>query len=102
MTTSEGWADGLRELAHRRDLVLMQGGPEAVARQHANGKLTATALARKLSLPIFRLRGLLAIVRRVLNIDGFSVLGQDEQSETIEFDRNLLLRQFDLLAENQT
>jgi hypothetical protein len=66
----------------------------------AGGKLTATALARKLGIPPFRLRGLLAVVQRVLNIDGFAVLGRDEQSDTIELDRGLLLRQFDLLAED--
>lgn len=67
----------------------------------AGGKLTATALARKLGLPVFRLRGLLAVVQRVLNIDGFAVLGRDEQSDTIELDRGLLLHQFDLLAEDR-
>ena len=67
----------------------------------AGGKLTATALARKLGLPVFRLRNLLAVVQRVLNIDGFAVLGRDEQSDTIELDRGLLLHQFDLLAEGR-
>jgi hypothetical protein len=67
----------------------------------AGGKLTASALARKLGMPPFRLRGLLAVVQRVLNIDGFAVLGRDEQSDTIELDRALLLRQFDLLAEDR-
>jgi hypothetical protein len=67
----------------------------------AGGKLTATALARKLGQPPFRLRGLLAVVQRVLNIDGFAVLSRDEQSDTVELDRGLLLRQFDLLAEDR-
>ena len=67
----------------------------------AGGKLTATALARKLGVPPFRLRGLLAVVQRVLNIDGFAVLSRDEQSDTIELDRGLLLHQFDLLAEDR-
>jgi hypothetical protein len=67
----------------------------------AGGKLTATALARKLGVPPFRLRGLLAVVQRVLNIDGFGVLSRDEQSDTIVLDRDLLLRQFDLLAEDR-
>ena len=66
----------------------------------AGGKLTATALARKLGVRLFRLRGLLAVVQRVLNIDGFGVLSRDEQSDTIALDRDLLLRQFDLLAED--
>jgi hypothetical protein len=64
----------------------------------AGGRLSATALARKLGMPLFRLRGLLVIVQRVLNIDGFAVLSRDEQSDIIELDRDLLLRQFDLLA----
>jgi hypothetical protein len=63
------------------------------------GKLTAAALARRLGLPLFRLRGLLAVVQRVLNIDGFAVLGRDEQSDTVELNRLLLLRQFDLVEE---
>ena len=67
----------------------------------AGGKLTAVALARKLNMPVFRLRGLLAVVQRVLNIDGFAVLGRDEQSDTIELNRGLLLHQFDLLAEGR-
>ncbi|MFO0881536.1 MAG: BREX-2 system phosphatase PglZ [Gemmataceae bacterium] len=67
----------------------------------AGGKLTATALARRLSLPLFRLRGLLAVVQRVLNIDGFAVLGRDEQSDTVELNRLLLLRQFDLIEEGE-
>jgi hypothetical protein len=67
----------------------------------AGGKLTATALARKLGLPVFRLRGLLAVVQRVLHIDGFAVLGRDEQSDTVELNRLLLLRQFDLVEEGR-
>jgi hypothetical protein len=67
----------------------------------AGGKLTATALARKLGRPAFRLGPFLAVAQRVLNIDGFAVLGRDEQSDTIALDRGLLLRQFDLLAEDR-
>jgi hypothetical protein len=67
----------------------------------AGGKLTLTALARKMELPPYRLRGRLAVVQRVLNIDGFAVLRRDEVSDTIDLDRDLLLRQFDLLAEGR-
>ena len=65
----------------------------------AGGRMTATALARRLETPLFRLRGLLAVVQRVLNVEGYAVLGRDEASDTVELDRDLLLRQFDLLAE---
>jgi hypothetical protein len=66
----------------------------------AGGKLTATALARRVEMPLFRLRGLLAVVQRVLNVEGYAVLSRDEASDTIELNRDLLLRQFDLLAED--
>jgi hypothetical protein len=65
----------------------------------AGGKMTAMALARRLGIPLFRMRGLLAVVQRVLNVDGYAVLGRDESSDTIELNRDLLLRQFDLLEE---
>ena len=67
----------------------------------AGGKMTATALARRLETPLFRLRGLLAVVQRVLNVEGYAVLGRDEASDTVELDRDLLLRQFDLPQENR-
>jgi hypothetical protein len=67
----------------------------------AGGKMTAQALARRLEMPSFRLRGLLAVVQRVLNLEGYAVLGRDESSDTVELNRDLLLRQFDLLAEDR-
>ena len=67
----------------------------------AGGKMTAAALARRLQTPLFRLRGLLAVVQRVLNVEGYAVLGRDEASDTVGLDRDLLLRQFDLLAEGR-
>ena len=61
------------------------------------GKITSTALARAIDFPPMRLRGMLAVAQRILNIDGYSVLTRDEASDTIELDRNLLLKQFDLV-----
>ncbi|HVC93471.1 MAG TPA: BREX-2 system phosphatase PglZ [Pirellulales bacterium] len=61
------------------------------------GKLTAAALARGLDYPPMSLRGLLAVIQRVLNVDGYAVLNRDENSDTIELNRELLLRQFDLV-----
>jgi hypothetical protein len=60
------------------------------------GKLTSTALARAMEYPVFRLPNLLAQLQRVLNIDGYPVLGRDESSDTVELNRGLLLKQFDL------
>ena len=67
-----------------------------VAIDERGGKITSPALARAIQFSPMRLRGLLAIAQRILNVDGFSVLNRDEASDTIELDRPLLLRQFDL------
>ena len=62
------------------------------------GTLTLTALARAMDYPLLRLRGLLAVLQRVLNIDGYAVLTRDEASDTVELHHDLLCRQFDLLS----
>ncbi len=61
------------------------------------GKLTSGALARALEFPPLRLSGLLAKAQRVLNIDGYAVLSRDDASDTVELNRELLLKQFDLV-----
>ena len=56
----------------------------------------STALARAVEYPPLRLPGLLATAQRIFNIDGYGVLTRDDASDTIEFNRDLLCRQFDL------
>lgn len=60
------------------------------------GKITSAALARALQFPPTRLRFMLAVAQRLLNVDGFSVLNRDDVSDTITLDRPLLCRQFDM------
>jgi hypothetical protein len=60
------------------------------------GRMTSAAIARAVNYPPMRLRGLLAVMQRVLNIDGFAVLTRDEASDTVDLNRELLKRQFDL------
>ena len=60
------------------------------------GRMTSAALARSVNYPTMRLRGLLAVMQRVLNIDGFAVLTRDDASETVDLNRELLKYQFDL------
>ena len=56
-----GTHDGLDELARRREMALAMGGPEGVARQHANGKLTVRQRIDRLADPgSFREFGMLA------------------------------------------
>lgn len=61
------------------------------------GKMTSAALARTLEFPAIRLPGLLAKAERILNVDGYDVLRRDDASDTIELNRDLLLKQFDLV-----
>lgn len=61
------------------------------------GKITSAALARAIQMPPLRLRGLLAIAQRVFNVDGYEVLSRDDVADTIQLDRALLLKQFDLV-----
>lgn len=60
------------------------------------GHWTRVALAQRLQVPLFRLGGLLAQMRRLLNVDGYPVLAVDEAAETITFDPALLRQQFTL------
>ena len=60
------------------------------------GKMTGAALALELEIPEFRLRGLIASAQRILNVDGYSILHLDEQSQTVELNVELMKRQFEL------
>ncbi|MBX6311844.1 MAG: BREX-2 system phosphatase PglZ [Isosphaeraceae bacterium] len=67
-----------------------------LALERRGGKLTSGALAIAMNYPAMRLRGLLAVMQRVLNIEGYAVLTRDDASDTVELNRELLKRQFDL------
>ncbi len=60
------------------------------------GVLLTAALAGKTGVPEFRLPGLLAGLRRVLNVEGYAVLSVDEISGTVRLNIALLKAQFDL------
>ncbi len=60
------------------------------------GRITAPALSRELGMPAFRLRGWIASAQRLLNVDGYAILGRDEPSDTITLNIDLLKRQFEL------
>ena len=60
------------------------------------GKLTRSALAHRLGLPLVRVASFVAAARRVLNVEGYAVVRFDEPSDTIELNRELLIAQFEL------
>ena len=58
--------------------------------------MTREALAMRVSVPAIRLTGQLAVLRQLLNVDGYAVLSVDEASDTVELNIPLLLAQFEL------
>ena len=67
-----------------------------IALERRGGRATRPALAQSMGYPAGRLRGFLALVQKLLNVEGFPVLEVDEASATVVFNRELLLTQFEL------
>jgi hypothetical protein len=63
-----------------------------------HGHMTRHGLSQALGQPDFRMRGLLAGLQRLLNVDGYQVVAVDETSGTIELNRQLLNKQFQLVS----
>ena len=58
------------------------------------GKLSKAALAQRLGMPAMRISGFVNAAKRVLNVDQAAVLVLDEAAGTVELNRELLARQF--------
>jgi hypothetical protein len=57
-------------------------------------RLARRLLEQVLGVPAWRLRGILASVQRLLNVDGYQVLVVDDISGTVVLNRQLLSTQF--------
>lgn len=66
------------------------------ALEAGSGRSHRNALADLLGVPVARFSGTLASLRRVLNVDGYSVIGLDADGETVRLDLALLREQFEL------
>jgi hypothetical protein len=60
------------------------------------GSMTAPALAGALGVPEHRLPGLLAVMRRLLNVEGYAILDRQDAANTIVLNVPLLKKQFEL------
>jgi len=60
------------------------------------GRMTRAAMARTLDIPRMRFPGILAALRRLLNVDGYSILDVDENSDMVSLDKRLLFTQFEI------
>ena len=65
---------------------------DAIERGH--GRARTTGLAAVLHIPEIRMRGVLAGLQRLLNVDGYPIVSVDESGDTVEVQRELLRRQF--------
>ena len=60
------------------------------------GRVIKRALAQKIGQPELRINGIIAAMRRLLNVDGYGVLSVDEASQTVILNLELLKIQFGL------
>jgi hypothetical protein len=101
----QGWVDSLlasplfqdqAKLAVRPPLDVEMMRKMLVALDSRGGSLLKPALARELGMPAFRVDGLVQSVSRVLNVDGYEVIGLDRSSDTVSFNLRLLCTQFEI------
>jgi hypothetical protein len=59
-------------------------------------RISQRLLAQALGQPEFRMRGILVGLQRLLNVEGYQVVATDEATGTIELNRSLLAKQFQL------
>ena len=55
-------------------------------------------LVQALGQPELRLRGILVVLQRLLNVEGYQVVAIDDATGTIELNRSLLAKQFQFLS----
>jgi hypothetical protein len=62
----------------------------------SNGRAHRDTLATALGIPVHTFSGLLSTLRRMLNVEGYSVIGVDADQVTVVLDIALLREQFEL------
>ena len=67
-----------------------------LALDERGGTMLRQALAQKLGEPELRIPGLIAALRRILNVDGYPVLSADDTSGSVILNRQLLEVQFEM------
>jgi hypothetical protein len=64
--------------------------------QKSQWQIMENQLSQELSIPRMRLRGFLSNAQRLLNVDGYSILSVDRDSQTIRLNYQDLCKQFEL------
>jgi hypothetical protein len=66
------------------------------ALQDRGDRMLKSVLAQRIGQPEFRLPGVIASLRRVMNVDGYPVITFEEASGTVCLNRQLLKTQFEI------
>ncbi len=64
----------------------------------AHERMPISAFAAAVGVPLVRVRGVIAGLQRLLNVDGYSIIALDDVMERVELDADLLVAQFGLDA----
>jgi hypothetical protein len=95
LLVSDTFADGLAA-ASRARVPSERVVAILAALDDAGGQLLKDALARRIGVAPLRLRGMLATISPILNVDGYAVLTVDEDTDHVVLDLPLLRAQFGL------
>ena len=60
------------------------------------GSMTTAALSGAMGVPEHRLPGLLAVMQRLLNVEGYAILDRQDAANTVVLNVLLLKKQFEL------
>ena len=71
------------------------------AMEKRQGTSLVTTLAADMNMPAIRLRGFVSHLRRLFNVDGYEVLSEERESQTVRFDKDLALKQFGVQRGNR-
>lgn len=66
------------------------------ALEAGGGRASIEQLARAIGVPVMRMRGVVSILQRTLNIDGYAIVAFEQATNTVMIDLGLLRTQFQL------
>ena len=102
---SKAWVERLlasEAYKNQRDLIRRHAPEDDVVRRcletldGSGGIMTPTAFSKAADVPSARLDGLIALIQRLLNVDGYEILTLSRNENRIELNVVKLKRQFDL------
>lgn len=85
-----------RQVERARRTALRDDRVRAVLEVLAGGRASREAVAAAAGVPLLRFGGAMSSLRRVLNVEGYEVISEDPDGQTVLLDEGLLARQFEV------